>query len=102
MDEPPTPHPGHPHTLLSPQEAENSDDTESEEGSDITGGSSFDSSDQSTAGTAAAPPEFVQKLLVFAAGLRLLLSAIMTTAGKVVSPCCWGSQVGEGGGVMLF
>ncbi|CAL8261284.1 unnamed protein product [Gadus morhua 'NCC'] len=69
--------------LSDPEEAENSD-TESEGGSDVTGGSSFDSSDQSTVAVSSGPPEFVQKLLVFAAGLRLLLSAIMTTAGKVV------------------
>ncbi|CAL8369473.1 unnamed protein product [Lota lota] len=66
-----------------PEEAETTD-TESEGGSDITGGSSSDSSDQSTAVASSGPPEFVQKLLVFAAGLRLLLSAILNTAGKVV------------------
>ncbi|XP_060788684.1 piezo-type mechanosensitive ion channel component 2 [Neoarius graeffei] len=32
----------------------------------------------------AGPPQFVQKLIVFAAGLRILLSTIMNTAGKVV------------------
>ncbi|KAF5907213.1 piezo-type mechanosensitive ion channel component 2-like, partial [Clarias magur] len=30
------------------------------------------------------PPQFVQKLIVFATGLRLLLSTMMNTAGKVV------------------
>ena len=59
-------------------------DSESEGGSDITGDSSFDSSDESTVAVNSAPPKFVQKLIVFAAGLRLLLSAIMNTAGKVV------------------
>ncbi|XP_068996597.1 piezo-type mechanosensitive ion channel component 2 [Embiotoca jacksoni] len=58
-------------------------DTESEGGSD-TEGSSFDSSDENTVPVQSGPPQFVQKLIVFAAGLRLLLSAIMNTAGKVV------------------
>uniref|UniRef100_UPI0037E7B47C piezo-type mechanosensitive ion channel component 2 n=1 Tax=Semicossyphus pulcher TaxID=241346 RepID=UPI0037E7B47C len=58
-------------------------ETESEEGSD-TEGSSFDSSDETTMPVQTGPPQFVQKLIVFAAGLRLLLSAIMNTAGKVV------------------
>ncbi|KAK2851179.1 hypothetical protein Q5P01_007455 [Channa striata] len=58
-------------------------ETESEEGSD-TEGSSFDSSDETTVPVQSGPPQFVQKLIVFAAGLRLLLSAIMNTAAKVV------------------
>ncbi|XP_070695122.1 piezo-type mechanosensitive ion channel component 2 [Pempheris klunzingeri] len=65
-----------------PEEVETSE-SESEEGSD-TEGSSFDSSDITTAPVQSGPPQFVQKLIVFAAGLRLLLSAIMNTAGKVV------------------
>lgn len=66
------------------QEVETSDvESESEEGSD-TEGSSFDSSEETTVPVQATPPQFVQKLIVFAAGLRLLLSAIMNTAGKVV------------------
>uniref|UniRef100_A0A8C9SVK9 Piezo-type mechanosensitive ion channel component n=1 Tax=Scleropages formosus TaxID=113540 RepID=A0A8C9SVK9_SCLFO len=32
----------------------------------------------------AAPPRFIQKLILFAAGLRLLLTALLNTAGKVV------------------
>lgn len=64
------------------QEVETSE-TESEEGSD-TEGSSFDSSDETTVPVQSGPPQFVQKLIVFAAGLKLLLSAIMNTAGKVV------------------
>ncbi|KAF3696681.1 Piezo-type mechanosensitive ion channel component 2 Protein FAM38B [Channa argus] len=64
------------------QEVEMSE-TESEEGSD-TEGSSFDSSDETTVPVQSGPPQFVQKLIVFAAGLRLLLSAIMNTAAKVV------------------
>ncbi|KAM9855188.1 piezo-type mechanosensitive ion channel component 2 [Aulostomus maculatus] len=60
-----------------------SSDSESEEGSE-TEGSSFDSSDETTVPVQSGPPEFVQKLIVFAAGLRLLLTAIMNTAGKVV------------------
>uniref|UniRef100_A0A673ABJ4 Uncharacterized protein n=1 Tax=Sphaeramia orbicularis TaxID=375764 RepID=A0A673ABJ4_9TELE len=64
------------------QEAETSD-SESEAESD-TEGSSFDSSDETTVRVESGPPQFVQKLIVFAAGLRLLLSAIMNTAGKVV------------------
>ena len=58
-------------------EAESDGDSDSE-------GSSFDSSDETTVPVQASPPQFVQKLIVFAAGLRLLLSAIMNTAGKVV------------------
>ena len=62
---------------LETSEAESDGDSDSE-------GSSFDSSDETTVPVQAAPPQFVQKLIVFAAGLRLLLSAIMNTAGKVV------------------
>ncbi|XP_071331067.1 piezo-type mechanosensitive ion channel component 2 [Trachinotus anak] len=58
-------------------------ETESEEGSD-TEGTSFDSSDETTAPVQTGPPQFVQRLIVLAAGLRLLLSAVMNTAGKVV------------------
>ncbi|XP_076122839.1 piezo-type mechanosensitive ion channel component 2 [Alosa pseudoharengus] len=47
-------------------------------------GSTWDSSDESRDQVASAPPAFVQKLMVFAAGLRLLLSTVMNTAGKVV------------------
>ncbi|XP_038577867.1 piezo-type mechanosensitive ion channel component 2 [Micropterus salmoides] len=65
-----------------PEEVETSE-TESEGESD-TEGSSFDSSDETTVPVQSGPPQFVQKLIVFAAGLRLLLSAIMNTAGKVV------------------
>ncbi|MEQ2157529.1 hypothetical protein GOODEAATRI_002699, partial [Goodea atripinnis] len=61
---------------------ENSD-TESGEGYE-TEASSFDSSDETTVPVQSGPPQFVQKLIMFAAGLRLLLSAIMNTAGKVV------------------
>ncbi|KAJ0064112.1 hypothetical protein NL108_000926, partial [Boleophthalmus pectinirostris] len=68
----------HPH----PEDAETSD-TESEEESESEG-SSFDSSEETTVRTQTEPPQFVQKFLVFAAGLRLLLSTIMNTAGKVV------------------
>lgn len=64
------------------QEVETSE-TESEGGSDSEG-SSFDSSDLTTVPVESGPPQFVQKLIVFAAGLKLLLSAIMNTAGKVV------------------
>lgn len=72
-------------TLILPlpcQEGETSE-TESEEESD-TEGSSFDSSEETTAPVQTGPPQFVQKLIIFAAGLKLLLSAIMNTAGKVV------------------
>lgn len=58
-------------------------ETDSEGASD-TEGSSFDSSDDTTAPVQSGPPQFVQKLIVFVAGLRLLLSAIMNTAAKVV------------------
>lgn len=67
---------------LPQQEAETSD-TESEDGSDSEG-SSYDSSDETTVPVQSGPPQFVQKLIVFAAGLKVLLSAIMNTAGKVV------------------
>ncbi|KAE8293253.1 Piezo-type mechanosensitive ion channel component 2 Protein FAM38B [Larimichthys crocea] len=66
-----------------PEEVETSETSESEEGSDMEG-SSFDSSEETTLPVQSGPPQFVQKLIVFAAGLRLLLSAIMNTAGKVV------------------
>lgn len=64
------------------QEVETSD-AESEDGSE-SGGSSFDSSEETTLPVQSGPPQFVQKLIVFAAGLKVLLSAIMNTAGKVV------------------
>lgn len=56
-------------------------DSDSEGGSDT---ESFDSSDKTTVPVQSAPPQFVQKLMVFAAGVRLVLAAILTTAGKVV------------------
>ncbi|XP_030590436.1 piezo-type mechanosensitive ion channel component 2 [Archocentrus centrarchus] len=65
-----------------PEDVETSD-TESEDGSE-TEGSSFDSTEETTVPVQSGPPQFVQKLIVFAAGLRLLLSTIMNTAGKVV------------------
>ncbi|XP_072304739.1 piezo-type mechanosensitive ion channel component 2 [Eucyclogobius newberryi] len=65
-----------------PEDVETSD-TETEEDSDSED-SSFDSSEETTVPTQTGPPQFVQKFLVFAAGLKLLLSAIMNTAGKVV------------------
>ncbi|XP_077433447.1 piezo-type mechanosensitive ion channel component 2 isoform X2 [Vanacampus margaritifer] len=58
-------------------------DTESDGGSESSD-SSDESSDESTVPVESVPPQFVQKLLMFAAGFRLLLSAIMNTAGKVV------------------
>ena len=65
------------------QDAETSDSESSEEESDLEA-SSFDSSDLTTLKVQSEPPQFVQKLIMFAAGLRVLLSAIMNTAGKVV------------------
>ncbi|KAF6735527.1 Piezo-type mechanosensitive ion channel component 2 [Oryzias melastigma] len=65
-----------------PQDMESSD-TESEDGCE-TEGSSFDTSEETTVKVQSEPPQFVQKLIMFAAGLKLLLSAIMNTAGKVV------------------
>ncbi|XP_075882351.1 piezo-type mechanosensitive ion channel component 2 [Nelusetta ayraudi] len=65
-----------------PEEVETSD-TESEDGSE-SGDSSFDSSEETTLPVQSGPPQFVQKLIVFATGLKVLLSAIMNTAGKVV------------------
>ncbi|KAI4871611.1 hypothetical protein NFI96_000999 [Prochilodus magdalenae] len=55
-------------------------DSESEEESER---SCSDSSEESKA-PPASPPQFVQKFMIFAAGLRLVLSAVMNTAGKVV------------------
>uniref|UniRef100_A0A673XM72 Piezo-type mechanosensitive ion channel component 2-like n=1 Tax=Salmo trutta TaxID=8032 RepID=A0A673XM72_SALTR len=68
--------------LLTKQDVEMSD-SESEVESDVTDGSSCDSSDEITAAPVT-PPQIVQKFIAFALGLRLLLSAIMNTAGKVV------------------
>lgn len=68
--------------LLTKQDVEMSD-SESEVGSEVTDGSSYDSSDESIA-VPAALPQFVQKFIAFSLGLRLLLSTIMNTAGKVV------------------
>uniref|UniRef100_G3NS76 Piezo TM1-24 domain-containing protein n=1 Tax=Gasterosteus aculeatus TaxID=69293 RepID=G3NS76_GASAC len=67
-------------TPSDPEEVETSD-SDSEGGSDT---ESFDSSDKTTVPVQSAPPQFVQKLMVFAAGVRLVLAAILTTAGKVV------------------
>lgn len=62
-----------------------STDFETEDDSESEGSSTWDSSDESRDNAAAsAPPAFVQKLMVFAAGMRLLLSTVMNTAGKVV------------------
>ncbi|XP_064156489.1 piezo-type mechanosensitive ion channel component 2 isoform X4 [Anguilla rostrata] len=58
-------------------------DSDSDVGSDGSEDQSFDSSYE-TSGTPRAPPRFVQKLMVFAAGLRLLLATMLNTAGKVV------------------
>ncbi|KAJ8332691.1 hypothetical protein SKAU_G00424800 [Synaphobranchus kaupii] len=69
-------------TASDPQDLEQSD-SESDGDSEESEGSSFDSSYETTA-TLHAPPRFVQKLVVFAAGLRLLLAAVLNTAGKVV------------------
>ncbi|XP_015233211.1 PREDICTED: piezo-type mechanosensitive ion channel component 2-like [Cyprinodon variegatus] len=65
-----------------PEDVETSD-SESEGGYE-TEASSFDSSEDTTLPVQSGPPQFVQKMIMFAAGLRLLLSAIMNTAGKVV------------------
>ncbi|XP_030641114.1 piezo-type mechanosensitive ion channel component 2 [Chanos chanos] len=58
-------------------------DSESDEGSIESEGSSLDSSDESTT-LPTAPPQFVQKLIVFGAGVRLLLCTIMDTGGKAL------------------
>ncbi|XP_068607432.1 piezo-type mechanosensitive ion channel component 2 [Brachionichthys hirsutus] len=63
------------------QEVETSE-TETE-GSD-TECSSYDSSDDTTLPAQTGPPQFVLKLMMFAAGLKLLLTTIMNTAAKVV------------------
>ncbi|KAL6119927.1 uncharacterized protein ACO6RY_04388 [Pungitius sinensis] len=67
-------------TPSDPEEVEISD-SDSEGGSDT---ESFNTSDETTVPVQSAPPQFVQKLMVLAAGLRLLLAAILNTAGKVV------------------
>lgn len=69
--------------VCSPQQEVETSDTESEDGSE-SGDSSFDSSEETTLPVQSGPPQFVQKLIVFATGLKVLLSAIMNTAGKVV------------------
>ncbi|XP_031660217.1 piezo-type mechanosensitive ion channel component 2-like [Oncorhynchus kisutch] len=74
--------PSDPECSFDKQDVEMSD-SESEVGSEVTDGSSYDSSDESIA-VPAALPQFVQKFMAFSLGLRLLLSAIMNTAGKVV------------------
>lgn len=71
------------------------------EGTSDTEGSSFDSSDETTVQVQSGPPQFVQKLIVFAAGLRLLLSAIMNTAAKVVVTILLG-LAGTHRGVIVF
>ncbi|XP_072538712.1 piezo-type mechanosensitive ion channel component 2 [Salminus brasiliensis] len=69
-----------PSIQLSVTEDDETSDSEYEEESEE---SFFDSTEESKA-PPAGPPQFVQKLIVFAAGLRLLLSTVMNTAGKVV------------------
>ncbi|XP_036388553.1 piezo-type mechanosensitive ion channel component 2 [Megalops cyprinoides] len=66
-----------------PEENVEQSDSDSDEDSEGSEGSSFDSSDESSV-SRDAPPRFVQKLMVFAAGLRLLLATMLNTAGKVV------------------
>ncbi|KAL6456500.1 hypothetical protein MHYP_G00350440 [Metynnis hypsauchen] len=71
----------HEHSIqLSDTEDDETSDSEYEEESDR---SCSDSSEESKAAPATSP-QFVQKLIVFAAGLRLLLSTVMNAAGKVV------------------
>ncbi|KAL4646317.1 piezo-type mechanosensitive ion channel component 2-like [Arapaima gigas] len=65
-----------PHMEQYNTESEEEDSRETEQ-------SSSDSSEEDSA-TPATPPRFIQKLSVFAAGLRLLLTTILNTAGKVV------------------
>ncbi|XP_053092056.1 piezo-type mechanosensitive ion channel component 2 [Pangasianodon hypophthalmus] len=62
------------------EEASETSESEYEEESEA---SSTESSEEIKA-PPAGPPQFVQKLIVFAAGLRLLLSTMMNTAGKVI------------------
>lgn len=66
--------------ILVLQEASETSESEYEEESEA---SSTESSEEIKA-SPAGPPQFVQKLMVFATGLRLLLSTMMNTAGKVV------------------
>lgn len=46
-------------------------------------GSSFDTSAESRT-TPASSPDVLQKLIIFMTGLRLLMSSVMNTAGKVL------------------
>lgn len=66
--------------ILVLQKASETSESEYEEESEA---SSTESSEEIKA-PPTGPPQFVQKLIVFAAGLRLLLSTVMNTAGKVV------------------
>ncbi|KAK3566022.1 hypothetical protein QTP86_024184, partial [Hemibagrus guttatus] len=63
-------------------ETEEASETSESEYEDESEASSTESSEQIKAPPE--PPQFVQKLIVFAAGLRLLLATMMNTAGKVV------------------
>ncbi|XP_062854275.1 piezo-type mechanosensitive ion channel component 2 [Trichomycterus rosablanca] len=65
---------------LSETEDGETSESESEEDSDASSALSSEETKLPPSG----PPQFVQKLIVFAAGLRLLLSTIMNTAGRVV------------------
>lgn len=66
--------------ILLLQEGSETSESEYEEESEA---SSIESSEEIKA-PPAGPPQFVQKLIAFAAGLRILLSTMMNTAGKVV------------------
>ncbi|XDV31272.1 hypothetical protein PO909_033994 [Leuciscus waleckii] len=57
-------------------------DSEYEGESGISEGSSLDTSAESTA--PASSPDVLQKLIIFMTGLRLLMSSVMNTAGKVL------------------
>ncbi|KAG9339699.1 hypothetical protein JZ751_023345, partial [Albula glossodonta] len=66
-----------------PEEDLDQSDSESEADSDGLEDSSFDSSYE-TSGVRNDPPRFIQKLIMFATGIRLLLITVLNTAGKVV------------------
>uniref|UniRef100_A0A8B9KR01 Piezo type mechanosensitive ion channel component 2 n=1 Tax=Astyanax mexicanus TaxID=7994 RepID=A0A8B9KR01_ASTMX len=67
------------HLYLFIQDGETSDSEYEDESEE-----SFSDTTEESKAPATGPPQFVQKLIVFAAGLRLLLSTVMNTAGKVV------------------
>ncbi|XP_063049296.1 piezo-type mechanosensitive ion channel component 2 [Engraulis encrasicolus] len=70
---------------IKPSDDEESSESETEDDDDDSDmGSTTDSSEASGGALPQPQPAFIQKLVVFMAGLRLLISSVMNTAGKVV------------------